>query len=241
MNSEDILKKLVHTINKNEAKDLDSHEDRIKYWMKKFSSKEALSWDDKVLDLESQYLKSCLTKKPLYNCYEIKNVGFDGTKYGNKIIIWNEDVTSMVVDAIVVPASYDISKEGNKKLHNIYYSNGVKLRKKIINIMNGEKLNKNEVLITRAYGILADYIMHVNYDDIKLSIINVMECSRVNMVKTIAICVNNNLEDTKTIYDTVVEYLDKYNDFFDRVILAIEDAEVRKEIITWLDEKDEQY
>lgn len=232
LNSEELLKRLVHAINKEESKDLKSYDERVKYWMNKFSSNGALKWDDKILDLESQYLKSCFVKKKLYNCYEIKSLSLVDEEFKDKIIVWDEDVSSMVIDAIVVPSSKDIiSGNDNKELHDIYYSNGIKLRKKILNIMNGEKLSKDEVLITRSYGILADYIMHVNYNDIKTSILNVLECARVNMIKTIAICLSNKLEEVNLVYDTIIEYLGQYNDYFDKIIIAIENKDVREEFI----------
>ena len=231
MNSEEIIKKLVSEISKADAKKLETYEDRVKYWMKKFSTKEALKWNDKILDLENQYLKACLAKKKLENCYELESLALIDEKYKEKVIIWDDRVDNLVIDAIVVPSSYDITNSKDKELHNIYYSNGIKLRKKICTIMNGETLGENEVLITRAYGVVADYIMHVNYKDIKKSIINIMECARVNMVKTLVICLDNDVEDIVIAFDTILEYLDKYGDFFDRVVISLENKEIREKFI----------
>ena len=231
MNSEDIIKKLVVAINKKESKELETYDDRVKYWKKKFSSKESLKWDDRILDLENQYLKACLAKKKLENCYELKSLALVNEKYKDKVIIWDNQVDNLVIDAIVIPSSYDITNSKDRELHNVYYSNGIKLRKKICTIMNGEKLGPDEVLITRAYGVVADYIIHVNYRDIKQSILNVMECARVNMVKTLVICLDNDVEDIVVAFDTIIEYLDKFGDFFDKVVLSIEKEEIRNKFI----------
>ncbi len=231
MNSEEILKKLVREINKEDAKRLETDEERTNYWTKKFASKEALNWSDKILDLESQYLKSCFVKKKLYNCYDIKSLYSIDCDNDDLVIIWDDNISSMVVDAIVVPASFDIADSKVKDLHSIYYTNGVKLRKKILTIMNGDKLPKDEVLITRSYGILADYIIHVNYDDIKKSTLNILECSRVNMIKTLVICLNDNVDDIMIVYKTILEYLEKYRDYFDKIILSIKDNDVRDKFV----------
>lgn len=234
MNSENLMDKLVESIDKEAADKLNSYEEKEALWKREFDNKSALKWSEKTIDLENQYLKSCLIKKKLLNCYEVSSLAPVDDKYKDKIIIWDDNVSSMVVDALVIPASYDISDSKERKLHNVYYYNGIRLRKKIISIMDGEKLNKNEVLITRSYGILADYIMHVYYEKIRDSIINVMECARVNMVKTLVICLDNDLEDVKTVYSTVMEYLSKYDIMFDKVILSIEKEKVRKEFIEFL-------
>ena len=236
MNSESLMDKLVESINKTEAKKLTSYNEKINYWKKEFDNKSALKWSEKTIDLESQYLKSCLIKKKLLNCYDIVSLATVEEKYDNKIIIWDDNIGSMVVDALVIPASYDISDTKERKLHDVYYLNGIKLRQKIINIMDGEKLNKNEVLITRSYGVLADYIMHVYYENIRESIINVMECARVNMVKALVICLNNEIEEIREIYSTIIEYLSKFDLMFDKVILSIEKKKVREEFIKELSE-----
>ena len=234
MNSEELISALVESINRSEAKNLKTYEEKVEYWKKEFDNKSALKWSDKTIDLENQYLKSCLSKKKLLNCYEIESLAPVDEKFTNKIIIWDDNISSMVVDALVIPASYDIYTTKEKKLHEVYYYNGIRLRKKIISIMDGEKLNKNEVLITRSYGILADYIMHVNYDNLKESIINIMDCARVNMVKALVICLDNNIEDVRIVYSTITEYLSKFDIMFDKVILSIKDKIVRDKFITEL-------
>ena len=237
MNNENILKELVESINKADAKNLKTDDDRVGYWKKEFDNKSALKWSEKTIDLENQYLKNNLTKKKLLNCYEIKSLALVDDKYKDKIIIWDDNIASMVVDAIVIPASYDISDNKERKIHDVYYYNGIRLRKKILNIMDGEKLKKNEVLITRSYNVLADYIMHVYYDKIRDSIINVMECARVNMVKALVICIGGNLEEVRVVYSTILEYLSKFDIMFDKVILAIENEKIRDEFIEELNKE----
>ena len=121
MNSEILMDKLVESINKNEAKKLDTYDEKVAFWKKEFDNKSALKWSEKTIDLENQYLKNCLTKKKLLNCYEIESLAPVDEKYNNKVIIWDNNVSSMVVDALVIPASYDITGIESDKLHDVYY------------------------------------------------------------------------------------------------------------------------
>ena len=158
MNKENLMDKLVEAINKIESKKCVSYDEKVDFWKKQFDNKSALKWNDSIIDLENQYLKSSLARRKLLNCYDIVSLASVAEEYKDKVIIWDDDVTTMVVDALVIPASYDICDNKERKLHDIYYCNGIRLRKKIITIMDGEKLKKNEVLITRSYNVLADYI-----------------------------------------------------------------------------------
>ena len=150
--------------------------------------------------------------------------------------LWNA-FNALSASALVIPASFDITGSKDRKLHELYYCNGIKLRKKILSIMSGEKLQKNEVLITRSYNVLADYIMHVNYDIIRESIINIMECARVNMIKTLVICLDNSIDQLVEIYDVIRDYLSKFDIMFDKVILSIENKEVLEKFIEKLKEE----
>ncbi len=235
MDKEILMQDLVNQINGSEAKKTTNYEERLDLWHKEFCKKSALKWSDSIVSLETQYLKTTLANKKMLNGYDIKSLAPVDVRFLDKIIIWDNDVTSMAIDAIAIPASYDIATKGSKQLHDIYYCNGINLRKKLITIMGGEKLKDNEVLITRSYNVLADYIMHVNYVGLKESIINLMECARVNMIKAIAICISGTLEDVKLIYDTVMQYLFKYDMMFDKVIFAIEDRKVREIFIKELE------
>ncbi len=237
MDNEKLMDQLAKSIDKTKAGNLHSYKDKVELWKREFDNRSALKWSDKTIDYENQYLKSCLTKKKLLNCYDIKSLAPVEEKYNNKLIIWDDNISSMVVDAIVVPASYDITDVKERKLHDIYYCNGIRIRKKILTIMDGEKLNKNEVLITRSYNVLADYIIHVNYENIRESIINVMECARVNMIKALVICLDNSLDEVREIYDIIIEYLSKFDIMFDKVILSIEQEDVRNSFIEELEKE----
>ena len=234
MDNKKLINDLVKYIG---GKELDSYEEKVEFWKKEFLKKSSLNWSDKIIEAESNFLKSCLIKKKVLNCYNIKSLAPVDEKYNEKIIIYDSNVDSMTVDALVIPASFDITGSKDRKLHELYYCNGIKLRKKILSIMSGEKLQKNEVLITRSYNVLADYIMHVNYDNIQESIINIMECARVNMIKTLVICLDNSIEQLVEIYDVIRDYLSKFDIMFDKVILSIENKEVLEKFIEKLKEE----
>ncbi len=233
MKKEDILKRLVELINNKEAIKLTNDSDREELWKKAFVLKKALKWNDEVISLESQYIKSQLINKKVFSIYDIENddVFSEKVKYSDKIIVWDNDITNIVVDAIAVPASFDIGNNNSKELDEIYYLNGIRLRKKIINIMDGEKLAPDEVLISRSYGIFADYVVHVNYvDDLKKSIINTLECCRVNMIKSLIIRWDFDIKDITSLYDVLIEYIDKYPDVFDKIVINIK-TEVKNDLV----------
>jgi len=230
MNNE-LLIDLLKLIDKEVPNNI-NYDKGVDLWKKNLITKKALNWDDKIIEAEKKYLKSMLSIKKPISVYDIVGVI---NKYNEKLVLWDEDVTNIVVDAIAIPASFDISDIKKKELHEIYYMNGIRLRKKIISIMDDEKLNANEVLITRSYGIFADYILHVNYgDNIKESIVNILENCRVNMIKSVIITCNFSLDDLKIIYDTICEYLDKYEMLFDKVIIALEDITYENELIKYI-------
>lgn len=190
-------------------------------WKQEFIKSNINKWLEKVGSIESKYLISRLKKKDILNCYEIESII---TLDSEKIVFWVGDVSSMCVDAIAIPATFDICDSSKKNINELYYHNGMKLRKKCLDVMEGSKLDLNEVLITRSYNIPTDYIIHVNYGDIIKSIINILDCARINMVKTLVICLDEkNVNIIKKVYDITRDYLDKFGIMFHKIIFKIDD------------------
>ena len=115
--------------------------------------------------------------------------------------------------------------------HNLDEKSRLVMPAKLVKILG------SEVVITRSYNVPCDFIMHVNYDykDISTTIINILECSRVNMVKSLLIDIDmNDLEMYKTVYESICKYLDKYKDLFDKILIyvnpAVDIRELEKEL-----------
>ena len=73
MNNENVLKELVESINKADAKNLKTDDDRVSYWKKEFDNKSALKWSEKTIDLENQYLKNSYNVFYNYSSYKRRN------------------------------------------------------------------------------------------------------------------------------------------------------------------------
>ena len=200
-------------------------------------------WDSCDLDkipneeviTESNYLKTELIKHKPVNPFELLSL-VPVQDYSDKILFYNGDLASMFIDALAIPAAINMGEDKHKQ-HCVYYYNGINLLKKLHVFTKDKPINKGEVVITRSYNVPCDFILHVNYDykDIATSIINILECSRVNMVKSILIDIDmNDLDMYKTVYDTVCKYLDKYKELFDKIIIyvnpAVEVTKLEKEL-----------
>ena len=145
----------------------------------------------------------------------------------------------MCVDAVAIPASSDITLKKNQQNDALYFYNGMKLRQKCLSIMDGTTLKNDEVLITRSYNIPTDYIIHVNYDNLVNSIINILDCSRVNMIKMIAIHIPyNNAKNIKEIYEAIEGYLAKFGIMFHKIILVVDDKDDLTDLQDFLGEED---
>ena len=216
MNKEEILDQLLTELKvENISK---SYRDNLRLWKKCYDKPNFSLWTDEVLKLESKFLKKRLAEGKLTNCYKV------GEPVIDKLVLWKGDLSRLCVDAIAVPATTDIVSL-DEDLNNIYYYNGMKLRFKCIKAMNGAKLNNGEVLITRSYNIPSDYIIHVNFDyatesSFKKTIINILDCARVNMVKTLAVTFSSDILYWKYAYQVVKEYLKQYGAMFDQILFV---------------------
>lgn len=216
MNKEELLDKLLTRLNvENISK---SYRDNLRLWKKCYLKPNFSLWTDEVLKIESAFLKKRLAENKLTNCYDV------GEQVIDKLFLWKGDLSRLCVDAIAIPATSDIVAL-DEDLNNLYYYNGMKLRFKCIKAMNGGKLSNGEVLITRSYNVPTDFILHVNYDfsteeSFKKTIINVLDCARVNMVKTVAITFSSDILYWQYAYQVVSEYLEKFGIMFDRIIFV---------------------
>ena len=230
-----VNKYLSELLEKHNIEVSDDNEENIKKWNDLVDSSDVESFSNEEVILESNYLKTELIKHKPVNIFEMLSL-IPVLDYSDKILFYNGDIASMFIDAIAVPAAADTGDRGDKQ-HCVYYYNGINLRKKLNIYTQDKPINDSEVVITRSYNVPCDYILHVNYDykDISTTIINILECCRVNMIKSVLIDIDmNDLEMYKTVYDSVCKYLDKYKVLFDKIIIyvnpAIEVRELEKEL-----------
>ncbi len=225
---EELLKRNKVELGKND-------EENISKWNELILNKKSNEWSNEDIELESKYLKEELVKHKPVNIYELMSL-IPVPDFEDIIYFYNGDIASIFIDAIAIPIA-DKQGERKDKQHNVYYYNGINLFKKLDISREVEDVKEGEVMITRSYNVPSDYIIHVNFDykNIEKSIINILECSRVNMVKTILIDIDmNDIAMYKTVYETICKYLDTYHDFFDKILIYVNDAvnvqELEKEL-----------
>jgi len=228
-------KYLEELLKKNNIKLGKNDEENILKWNELMINKKSSEWTSEDIELESKYLKEELLKHRPVNIFELLSL-IPVPNYEDKIFFYNGDLASVFIDAIAIPIA-DKQGERKDKQHNVYYYNGISLLKKLDISREVEDVKKGEVIITRSYNVPSDFIIHVNYDykDIEASIINILECSRVNMVKSLLIDIDmNDISLYKTVYDAVCKYLDTYKDMFDRILIYVNETvniqELEKEL-----------
>lgn len=212
---EELLKKNNINLGKND-------EENILKWNELMINKKSSEWTPEDIELESKYLKTELLKHKPVNIYELLSL-IPVTNYEDIIYFYNGDLASIFIDAIAIPIA---DKQGDKKnkQHIVYYYNGINLLKKLDISREVEDVKDGEVIITRSYNIPSDFIIHVKYDykNIETCIINILECSRVNMVKSLLIDIDmNDISLYKETYDAICKYLDTYKDMFDKILIYV--------------------
>lgn len=224
MNENKYLDELVTKIREKEIllEDFDesSLESKENYWKKAVLVGNLKKWDSNLISLENKFLKNRLVNSKIFNCYELN----DAYQLNDKIFIWCGNDSTICIDAIAIPATFELCNLESKYLYDLYYYNGIKLRLKCLDVMGDTKLVDSELVITRSYNVLSDYIIHVNYsydnqDNFKKAILNILECCRINMIKTIMICLDKEeISFYQEAYEVTNDYLDKFGIMFDKVI-----------------------
>jgi len=190
-----------------------------------------------ILLTEDKYLRLELINKKLVDGekYNTINTNLDD-KYihGDKIALLEGNIGSVYADSIINPVDDSFN---NKKFLNA----GLRLRKKCFDILNDKKLLPTEILITRAYNLLSDYLVHVVLpitDDLEeykkelgMCYFNVLECSNNNIAKVVVLSdINNNKKISKEesmgiLIDSIIKYLDKDNCTIEKVIIVTPDSD----------------
>lgn len=151
-----------------------------------------------ILDTEDKYLRLELTNKKLIDAekYPCINKTLNNSYVnGEKIAVVKGDFLDIYTDVVVNPVRSDFAFDKSLKISNhLFHSAGRRLQKKCLDT-KGESLAAGDVLITRAYNLLSDFIIHVVLPEGKgkkrvelgISYFNVFECANNNLAKLIVV------------------------------------------------------
>ena len=208
---------------------------------------------DDYLETEDKYLRLELTNRKL----------IDGEKYpcindmlnshyinGNRIAVYKGNFLDVYTDVVINPVNnsftYNKSLKVSKK---VFHNAGMRLRRKCLDL-SGDGLSTGDVLITRAYNLLSDFIIHVILPSDKgkkkielgISYFNVYECANNNVAKIIVVPL---LEFKKygltreegmeiSIYETM-KYLANEKCLFEKVIFCVDNNKEYQELLNVLE------
>ncbi len=239
MNKKLVLDKILKYFIKNE-KDIPSElKEKIKLWKEIISTYDLSKVPSDILEAEDKFLKYELLGRKLTNGEKVKNIGSElvkNIKYGDVICLWSGDETQIFVDAVVHVTSVDKLLNDKKKADDIVLRSGMRLKKKCRAAVPDGKLDVAETIITRAFNLPCDYILHViepdgrskNYDEnVKKVYENVLICAKNNMIRSVVIpCVGIHRKDSgkyiDIMLDAINEFMDKYNEIAEmRIIMNI--------------------
>lgn len=192
---------------------------------------------DDVLNLDNQFLRSDLINRKLTNAEKLIPNDFivsSSLKNKNKICLWKGDISSIYADVVVNKINRD------SYINDLFMKGGIALLKKYNDLSNVCELNISDILITRAYNIPCDLIIHsivskVNdelTDDvvniIKKSYINVLDCVNNNMMKIVVLPILgiiNNKRNFTDIAKLSLNIIDDYlngNSTIEKVIICVD-------------------
>lgn len=211
------------------------------------------SLDDEFLKLQDEYLQEKLEKKGIVDIENLKETE-------KNIYLWQGDITSLKVDAIVNAANKKLLGcfvAHHKCIDNAIHSQaGLQLRMQCANIMSkqGKDEETGKAKITDGFNLPAKYVIHtvgpIIYDqvekrDVELlrkCYVSCLQVARERRIKSIAFCCISTGEfrfprelAAEIAVDTVRRFTEKYNDI--KVVFNVFKDEDRKIYEKLLDEK----
>ena len=251
MNKKIYLDKILKVLLEDKDIDVsDSLNEKIKLWEKLVFNEELEKISDSVLIDEDKFLRLDLINRKLTDGEKLRTI--DATidskiKYNNKIALWEGDIITIYADVLVNSTTKDmlgLEVEEGTIDYDIFLRSGMRLRKKCNEILQGKELELTEVLITRAYNIPSDFIIHVvvpDFDEkekkeslvsLKMCYMNVLECAKNNMARTIVLpCLGtgkhgfNKMESAKVAIEAVNIFLKNNEKEIDKIIFNVFDDE----------------
>lgn len=226
-------------------------EENVRLWEDIRKNRDIIDIPENILTDEDKFLRLDLINRKLTDGERLatidKTLGSLHT-YSNKLALWNGDITTIYADVVVNPTTSLMLKGEDFEVdsigYNVFLRSGMRLGLKCKSIIREEQLDDSDVLVTRAYNLPCDYIIHVVLsslsDDltdedekiISMCYMNVLECAKNNMAKTIVIpCIgfefcHNKEKLSKIAIDTIVKFLDGNKDVFDKIILQVNNEDL---------------
>ena len=198
---------------------------------------------DEILVTEDKYLIAELMNKKLVDGekYNPININLDN-KYlhGDTVCLMEGDISGIYADVLINPvnSSFDLTKD-----NKVYLNAGMKLRKKCLDLIKDKELNPTEILITRAYNLISDFIIHVvlpsqeNYDtELGMCYFNVLECANNNIAKTVVLRDISNNNNKDILVKSIMDYLDKDSCQIEKIIIVADKDEDFEEYIDVLEQ-----
>lgn len=216
---------------------------------------------ENVLLNDDKYLRLELIRKKLLDGEKIKTVDSSlgsSSSYASVLALWKGDITSIYCDAIVNSVSGDFSIPKKKSLdYDIRLRSGLRLRQKINDILDGNNLEECSSIITRAYNLPCDFIIHSyvpeydendeekSFNNLKEAYLSIMECAKNNLAKVLVLpalgtgCGAYPKERAIEVAILAVkEYLGKYKDYFTKVIFDVDNDELYDIYKSYLEKED---
>lgn len=210
--------------------------------------------DHKFLTVQDKYLKQALLDKGIIKLDEIPTIKEEYSSdnaFSDKLSVWQGDITTLEVGAIVNAANSQLLGcfiPVHRCIDNaIHSAAGVQLREECNKYMQTKKLEYRDyeeptgsAMITSSYNLPSSYVIHtvgpiVSYNltdklrkDLRNSYKESLEIALKNEIKSIAFCCIStgefnfpNDEAAKIAIDTVTDFIDKNPNKFDRIIFNV--------------------
>ena len=212
----------------------DNYDDKFKALRGMINVREPLELSNEIIEKENELLQILLSER------EVKDVN----TFTEKLVIWKGNIINLNCDGIVnacnkfllgcfIPNHLCIDND-------IHTFSGISLRLKCNEIMQGNTLENGKVVLTPAYNLPSKYVIHtvgpqidgeVNDKDIKElqeCYFNSLELARENNLKSIAFpSISTGVfgfpkdKAANISYNVIVEYLKKYSDAFEHIIINV--------------------
>jgi len=207
----------------------------------------------RFLEVQDEMLQREAREKGIVSMEELKTVNdefktntFKSMSYGNKLTLWQGDITRLSVDAIVNAANSRLLGcfvPGHNCIDNVIHSQaGIQLRNECFKLMNKQKVPEPTGMakITSAYNLPCKYVIHTVGPIVKEELTTELEqelassyrscldLAVINRVRTLAFCCISTGEfhfpnelAAQIAVATVLEYLKNHSEKFDRIIFNV--------------------
>ena len=190
-----------------------------------------------ILDKEDKLLQLELKDRNIVNVLDIDSID-------NKISVWQGDITCIRCDAIVNAGNEDVLgcfiPNHNCIDSQIHSMSGIRMRLECNNIMNGGKLDTSKVIVTGGYNLPCTYVIHTvgpmvygrltdkEIKELEDTYRNCLDKARELGIRSIVFpCISTGVfkfpkdRACEIAVGTVRNYLNKYGEYFDRIVFNV--------------------